>query len=488
MLRQRFASVFPQSSVTEVLGYLRARVPILEELTTLQLREAMLDCTLRHFGAGEIVFRRGEYTNSLWNITEGAATVADDDTRDGTGIRIGAGEFFGELGLLSGRRRTSTVVAAANSVMLEIPLRAMRKLQTTVAGVQRELDRVAIRRLVHNTLGRDHAIAELEDIISASSLRAYKAGASIISEGEPIDALYILRSGSATVAQQDGGRPHILSFISAGGLFGERGFLDAGATRSATVRATVASEAVRIETDTIRNGLLHMPTLRQTFARAVQQQMAQTLRTTLAHNRPSNPARDATAVADFLVSRGVGEATNVFIIDEAICTRCGNCEAACAATHGGISRVSRDLGASAHAILVPLACRHCETPHCMENCPVDAISRAPTGEVIIDQATCIGCEKCAEDCPYDVISMVDIGARHQVGWLSRMLEGAGLARQTTATGLHDKKAVKCDLCSGTGGIPACVTACPTGAAIRTDPETYLTWLREGDEGSKGVIS
>ena len=40
-----------------------------------------------------------------------------------------------------------------------------------------------------------------------------------------------------------------------------------------------------------------------------------------------------------------------------------------------------------------------------------------------------------------------------------------------------KRAVKCDMCSGIAGGPACVRACPTGAAIRVKPEEFLTVAR-----------
>lgn len=37
-----------------------------------------------------------------------------------------------------------------------------------------------------------------------------------------------------------------------------------------------------------------------------------------------------------------------------------------------------------------------------------------------------------------------------------------------------KKAVKCDMCKDLAGGPACVRACPTGAAIRVSPEEFIT--------------
>src|SRR3546814_5658842 len=40
-----------------------------------------------------------------------------------------------------------------------------------------------------------------------------------------------------------------------------------------------------------------------------------------------------------------------------------------------------------------------------------------------------------------------------------------------------KIAVKCDMCKGISGGPACVRACPTGAAIRVSPEEFLSLAR-----------
>jgi Fe-S-cluster-containing hydrogenase component 2 len=121
----------------------------------------------------------------------------------------------------------------------------------------------------------------------------------------------------------------------------------------------------------------------------------------------------------------------------------------------------------------------------MSDCPVDAITRAPTGEVFINQQTCIGCSNCANNCPYGVINMVDPTSGHKdpQNWLTWLLDSVGLP--TPAPKPHDHnaphamKAVKCDLCKDFGGSPSCVAACPTGAAIRVAPETYMTWLREG---------
>jgi cGMP-dependent protein kinase 2 len=38
-----------------------------------------------------------------------------------------------------------------------------------------------------------------------------------------------------------------------------------------------------------------------------------------------------------------------------------------------------------------------------------------------------------------------------------------------------KMAVKCDMCKDLPHGPACVSACPTGAALRVSPERFLDY-------------
>jgi Fe-S-cluster-containing hydrogenase component 2 len=118
----------------------------------------------------------------------------------------------------------------------------------------------------------------------------------------------------------------------------------------------------------------------------------------------------------------------------------------------------------------------------MADCPPDSIHRAPGGEVWIDHDTCIGCGNCAGNCPYGVIQMAATPPR-KPGLLQWLLfgRGPGPGQDKTAKAKAEKKggpepvklAVKCDMCMGIKGGPACVRACPTGAAIRTSPEVFL---------------
>jgi Fe-S-cluster-containing hydrogenase component 2 len=182
----------------------------------------------------------------------------------------------------------------------------------------------------------------------------------------------------------------------------------------------------------------------------------------------------------FLMRQGLGEATDVLLIDEALCVGCDNCENACAETHGGTSRLGREAGPTLATVHVPTSCRHCEDPHCMKDCPPDAIRRAPNGEVFI-RDNCVGCGNCGRNCPYGVIHMA-AQPPEKPGLLAWMLLGMGPGPgEAPTSGKVDsstpKKAVKCDMCKDQSGGPACVRACPTGAAIRVSPEKFVDFVQ-----------
>ncbi|HYH43460.1 MAG TPA: 4Fe-4S dicluster domain-containing protein, partial [Burkholderiales bacterium] len=192
---------------------------------------------------------------------------------------------------------------------------------------------------------------------------------------------------------------------------------------------------------------------------------------------------DAGNLIAFLLKQGLGEATDVLLNDESLCIRCNNCEKACADSHDGTSRLDRQAGPTYANIHVPTSCRHCENPHCMKDCPPDALHRNAQGEVFIDD-TCIGCGNCERNCPYGVIQLATVDNKRRrpslLAWLMTGLTDEPGREQHEVNKDQPKKAVKCDMCRGLSGGPACVRACPTGAALRVSPESFLEYAGATD--------
>ena len=174
-----------------------------------------------------------------------------------------------------------------------------------------------------------------------------------------------------------------------------------------------------------------------------------------------------TGMLEFLVENRFINGTATMVIDTDRCVRCDDCVRACADAHDGNPRFIRH-GKSHGRLTIANACMHCADPVCMIGCPTGAIHRSTAeGQVVINDATCIGCGTCANSCPYNNIRMVEIR------------DGGGNYILDRQTNVPLVQATKCDLCVDQLGGPACQRACPHDALRRVDMgdlSPNLKWL------------
>jgi carbon-monoxide dehydrogenase iron sulfur subunit len=148
---------------------------------------------------------------------------------------------------------------------------------------------------------------------------------------------------------------------------------------------------------------------------------------------------------------------NRIIVKIERCMGCHTCEIACAIAHSSskdlitMVREGENPGYRVNVEAytgkaVPINCQHCDEPACVMACPTGAIHRAGEGgPVLYDRERCIGCRLCVQACPFGVITVSPDG----------------------------KRVLKCDLCVerlAQHKLPACVSACPTGALEFADSE------------------
>ena len=450
-------------SVTEVMHRLAEEIAVFKGLGSLVLREVLAESTIHVLEESAVVFERNDYTNSLFVILDGAVAVLVDPSDSTRRVIIKKGNFFGEMGLISGRRRNATVVAHQRCTLLEVPRRLMVKLCETVASVKAAMDHEAVVREMQTHIAPNVSREIFASLADEAEIVAYPAGAMLFREGEKGDALYLMRKGSVSISRRIGTREVTLSYARAGHYVGEMALLS-DMPRSATVRAVVDCEAIRIDGERFKVLIAENDSARAAVEGIFRERVAA--------NEKMSRHESESDVLEFLLSQGVSEATDILVIDESLCTGCDNCEAACAATHHGIARLDREAGPSFANLHLPTSCRHCEHPYCMIDCPPAAIKRSANGEVYIEDS-CIGCGNCEKNCPYNVIQMAAPRSRRP-NFLAWLLFGKDRFEKVGAN--VPEQAVKCDMCIGIDGGPACVRSCPTGAAARISPDRLINLL------------
>ncbi len=468
LLEDKFKRLKGHQNVAKTLKIIQRAVPFLASLTTLQLREFMLESNMLLPEPGHVLLRHNDYADYFYSIVTGDVKVLPPGKAEA--VILGPGDFFGEMGLISGRRSSSTVVAGERSLLIQTKRRTMIKLIKSVEAVARIINRTSTIRAIRFHLAPGVPDGVLKPYAEKATVNHYKPGAVLLAEGDPSTSFHIIRSGSVTITRKVNGREVTVGYLPVGTYVGEVAVMS-GMPSHLTATATVATETICLEKSVFTAMIDQISVARDRVESSIQERLRESARFL---NHP-----DSGDVIAFMKQRGVLEATDVLLIDESLCVHCDNCEKACAETHQGTSRLVREAGVSFANINVPTSCQHCEHPHCMKDCPPDAIHRESNGEVYIDDS-CIGCGNCETNCPYGVIQMAELSDKRS-SLLNWLMFGRGYSPGQSLTvakdSAHTKKAVKCDMCKDITGGPACVRACPTGAAIRISPEEFVEAMK-----------
>lgn len=488
VLASKFRDV--EGSVSDVLTQIQETVPTFGPLTSVQLRSLMFESKLRVEAPGSVIYRRADFDNTFFSILEGEVELTfldnsdptiPEDLRQERRSSRGSGQFFGEDGLISGRRRGETVTATSRCVLIETPRNAMTKLTRSVEDVKKVIDGAYINSAL-TTLFPSLASGTRKRLAYRAETLMHRAGEVLFSEGDEPDGLHLIRRGTVDLYKKHEGVEEQIDSIRAGSTIGEMAVIHTGRRRSATARASVDCETVCFPADVVQALVETEREVREYLERREQEFIIADVRRQ--HGR---------GTMMWLQKSGGKEATDLLMIDETLCIRCDNCENACAETHGGVSRLNREAGATymttgGSALHLPTACQHCENPKCMTDCPPDALNRDPNGEVWINDETCIGCGNCETYCPYSVIKMAKVDNDPGPGLLMRLIFPKKAVKVEAGAIVDDgaivKKAVKCDLCRELpakrrgSARAACVASCPTGAIVRIDPDEYVDEIYE----------
>ena len=111
-------------------------------LSTAELRALARLFRPRLLVPDEVVIRKGERGNAMFLISSGAVEVVLPHER----VRLGSGDFFGEMALLSRRRRQADVVALGYCRVLVLSAADFHRFLRAYPRAKAEIDRIAEER------------------------------------------------------------------------------------------------------------------------------------------------------------------------------------------------------------------------------------------------------------------------------------------------------------------------------------------------------
>ncbi len=389
-------------------------------------------------------------------------------------LDLKAGAMFGELAALTRSQRAASIIAVNDCEVLEIKWQGLRDLMRYNKELRSYIDKLYRERNLTGYLSslplfRHLSEAELAQVSQATRFETHgkfdwhatfksarkKSGGNllasepvVIREGEYADDLVMIQSGFARVSQSYNHGHRTVACLGRGDIFDletmmENCTSDRQQPYRYTLRALGYIDILRIPVSIVKR-FADLSAIASCKAEAGGQARA----------AMDMAGIEKTDLLNFFVENRFVNGRKTMLINLERCVGCDDCVTACANAHDNNPRFIRH-GIRHGKYMVANACMHCSDPVCMLGCPTGAIHRRATGEVVINDVTCIGCATCANSCPYNNIRMVDV----------RSEEGSLL--------LDDKfnpivKATKCDFCYEQIVAPACEYACPHDALKRID--------------------
>ena len=133
-----------------------ARVPLFAGLNAGDIADIMRLLRAHQIEAGAAIARRGEPAHSMYFVAAGEVEIELKDRR----VRLGAGQFFGEIAALRRARRSATVTAITRTSLLALDAHDLHALMDREPRVAER-----IHEVVRHRLGRD-LVTPQGDVVS----------------------------------------------------------------------------------------------------------------------------------------------------------------------------------------------------------------------------------------------------------------------------------------------------------------------------------
>jgi CRP-like cAMP-binding protein len=123
-------------------------VPIFVPLSPVELASLARECARADFGRGERVVHQGEPGDAMYVVLAGTAlvTLATEGGAEREVARLGRGEFFGEMALLTGEPRSASVTAVDDLAVLVIDKDALHSTLQARPGLVQEMAEIVEAR------------------------------------------------------------------------------------------------------------------------------------------------------------------------------------------------------------------------------------------------------------------------------------------------------------------------------------------------------
>lgn len=235
-----------------------------------QQRQKLFDASqLKTLASQSLVFKEGEPTDHAIYMIAGEVIAVESDGHELKQFIAGTEDCRFAIGNLSPRPFTLIVKSkTATILMVDLKLQehilsfshlthqSKQKMDEADCEIATEVDPQWLFNFMQSSVFADLPTEKLESFFRVLEQKNYSAREQIITQGQPGDFYYMIKSGSAEVIREEGGVRFQIAQLGPGDAFGEEALLNPQNIRNAHVVMTEAGSLIRVQRQDFQDLLL----------------------------------------------------------------------------------------------------------------------------------------------------------------------------------------------------------------------------------------
>ncbi|MCK6552348.1 cyclic nucleotide-binding domain-containing protein, partial [Myxococcota bacterium] len=237
------ASVEEEVRAAERANAALSKVPLFSQLPEKALGELLLHARLVELADQEELFHQGDVGDALYVVAEGTVGVIDEGPPRRGIAKLGEGQFFGEIALVTEEPRTATIAALGPVQLIAIDRAVVERVTSSDPAFLTALLKFLRERLVDkllrvNPLFTSLSARDRDALLPRFRFLEVEPGATLVAEGRRPDGLVMLLAGDAEVCRAQGSAKVALGALHGGDVCGETALLTGGPAFASVVART----------------------------------------------------------------------------------------------------------------------------------------------------------------------------------------------------------------------------------------------------------
>jgi CRP-like cAMP-binding protein len=230
-------------------------IPLFSELNRKELHEVISHLNAKRVAKGNLICKEGDPGDSIYIISSGKVGIFKYSRKKQGDILLATlreGDFFGEFGFFSHRKRHASAKALADLEVLEISrddFDEIAKAHPRIGDILLSFykKRIIDTLLAFSPLFRNLHPHQRAQLVSRFKLRRVRENRLIFEQGAPPTSFFVIKSGEIEVfASKCAGTRLTLGYLRGGDFFGEISLIF-NRPRMASARTTTTTELLELE-------------------------------------------------------------------------------------------------------------------------------------------------------------------------------------------------------------------------------------------------